>query len=275
MSRFEGKVALITGAARGQGRAHAIGFADEGANVAICDLGKDDAVESVPYGLASADDLDETAKLAEDHGAKTIVGRLDVRDGAALQAFADRVIAEFGHIDVLVVNAGILSFGALTEISEEQFTEVFDINVKGAWNTLRAVVPYMAERKYGRIVVAGSAGSLIGFPNMGHYCASKHALLGLTRSLALEQGKNNVTVNIICPAMVATPMVKNDFAYGLMSPDDPTEDAAIEIHRRLNAMDTPWVEPEEITRLVLFLASEDARHMTGSAIPIDMGFTAT
>jgi SDR family mycofactocin-dependent oxidoreductase len=275
MNRFDGRVVLITGAARGQGRTHAIGFAAEGADIAICDLGAADAVGTAPYALSSSDDLDETARLAEAEGARVVVERLDVRDGAALQAFADRTIAELGQIDILIVNAGILSFGALTDITEEQFDDVFDINVKGAWNTIRAVVPHMAERQYGRVVVAGSAGSLIGFPYMGHYCATKHALLGLTRSLALEHGKNNVTVNLVCPAMVATPMVKNSAAYGLMNPDNPTEEAAVEIHKSLNAMDTPWVEPEEITRLVMFLASEDARHMTGSAVPIDMGFTAS
>lgn len=275
MNRFEDKVVLITGAGRGQGRTHAVGFAEEGADIAICDLGGEISVDSAPYALGSADDLAETERLVRATGRRVVAERLDVRDASALKALADRTIRELGQIDVLIVNAGILSFGAVTEIGEQQYDEMFDINVKGAWNTLRAVVPHMAQRKYGRVVIAGSAGSLIGFPYMGVYCAAKHALLGLTRSLALEQGKNNVTVNIVCPAMVATPMVKNDAAYSLMNPDNPTEQAAIEIHRTLNAMDTPWVQPEEITRLVMFLASEEARHMTGSAIPIDMGFTAT
>lgn len=275
MGRFDGKVVFITGAARGQGRAHAEGFAREGADVAICDLGDGATVGTVPYALGTADDLSETARLVQAAGRRALVDRLDVRDGDALIAFADRAVEEFGQIDVLVVNAGILSFGMLTEISESQYDDLFDINVKGAWNTIRAVVPHMEKRRFGRIVLTGSAASLIGFPNMGLYCAAKHALLGMTRSLALEQGRNNITANIVCPAMVATPMVKNEAAYRLMNPDDPTEEAAAAIHRTLNAMDTPWVEPEEITSLVMFLASEEARHMTGSAVPIDMGFTAT
>jgi SDR family mycofactocin-dependent oxidoreductase len=275
VKRFEDKVVFITGAAGGAGPAPARGVAEEGADVAICDLGGETSVASAPYKLGSADDLSETERLVQETGRRAVTARLDVRNAAALKQLADRTVSELGKIDILIVNAGILSFGALTEITEQQYDDIFDINVKGAWNTIRAVVPHMVSRKYGRIVVAGSSGSLIGFPNMGHYCAAKHALLGMTRSLALEQGANNITANIVCPAMVATPMVKNEAAYGLMNPDNPTEEAAIEIHKTLNAMGTPWVEPEEITRLAMFLASEDARHMTGSAVPIDMGFTAT
>lgn len=272
-NRFEGKAVLITGAARGQGRTHAVGFAREGADVAICDVGGGD-VASAPYALGSADELSETARLVHAEGRRAVVGRFDVRDYSAMSEFVQRALAEFGKIDILVTNAGILSFGAMVDLTDEQWNDIFDINVKGVWHAVKAVVPQMQERGYGRVVIAGSVGSLIGFPGIGHYTATKHALNGITKSLALELAPRGITVNLVCPSTVKTPMIQNDAAYALMSPDDPSESAAARIHEMHNAMGVPWYEPEEVTKLVLFVASDDARYMTGVAIPLDMGFTA-
>jgi SDR family mycofactocin-dependent oxidoreductase len=263
---------FITGAGRGQGRAHAVAFAREGADLAISDICAE--IASVPYGLSSDSDLAETVQLCEAEGAKVISERVDVRDYDQVQRFADRTLSEFGKIDVLAANAGIFTFGTLTELSAEQFGDMIDTNLKGVWHSVKAVVPSMAERQYGRIVITGSSASLIGYPNVGHYVAAKHGVLGLTKSLALEQAANGITVNCVCPAAVRTTMLENEAAYALMSPDDPTRDTAMSVMETLNAIPVPWVEPEEVSKLVLFLASDDARYMTGGEVKLDMGLTA-
>ena len=271
--RFEGKNVVITGGGRGQGRSHAVAFAREGANVAVCDVCED--VASVPYGLSGASDLEETARLCQAEGATVISERVDVRSFDQVKAFADRAIDELGQVHVLVPNAGIFSFGTLTELPEQQFSDMIDTNLKGCWHAMKAVVPHMADNGYGRVVVIGSSASLIGYPNVGHYAAAKHGVLGLTKSLALEQAANGITVNCVCPSSVHTQMLENEAAYALMSPDNPTLEAALPVLTSLNAIPEPWVEPEEISKLVLFLASDDARYMTGGEVKVDMGLTAS
>jgi SDR family mycofactocin-dependent oxidoreductase len=273
MRRFEGKTALITGAAHGQGRSHAIGFAREGADVAICDIAEQ--IGWIPYPLGTGDELEETRRLCEAEGARVIVERVDVRDYGQVKAFVDRAAAELGKIDVLVPNAGIFTFGQLHELPDEQFGDMFDINVKGVWHTCKAALPHMIERGYGRIVAIGSSASLIGYPNVGHYCAAKHAVLGMIKSLALEQAANGITANVVCPSGVGTVMIRNEAAYAVVSPDDPTDEGAAEAYKSLNAIPVPWAEPEDITGLVLFLASDEAKYMTGGEVKIDMGLTAS
>jgi SDR family mycofactocin-dependent oxidoreductase len=271
--RFEGKAALITGAARGQGRSHALALAREGANLAICDIVRD--IATVPYGLSAQSDLDETVSLCEREGAKVVVDRVDVRNYGEVKAFADRAIAELGQIHVLIPNAGIFTFGTLTEMSEEQFGDMIDVNLKGVWHAVKAVVPHMAEHQYGRVVIIGSSSSLIGYPNVGHYTAAKHGVLGLTKSLAVEQAANGITVNCVCPTGVRTTMLENEAARELVSPDNPTREAAMAVFQSMNAIPRPWLEPEDVSKLVLFLASDDSMYMTGGEVKIDMGLTAT
>lgn len=271
--RFEGKAALITGAARGQGRSHAIALAREGADIAICDIGED--IATVPYGLAGRSDLDETARLCEAEGAKVVAELADVRSYAQVKAFADRAIAALGQIHVLIPNAGIFTFGTLTEMSEEQFGDMIDVNLKGAWHAVKAVVPHMAEHQYGRVVIIGSSSSLIGYPNVGHYTAAKHGVLGLTKSLAVEQAANGITANCVCPTGVHTTMLTNEAAFELVSPENPTLEGAMAAFQAMNAIPRPWLEPEDVTKLVLFLASDDAQYMTGAEVKLDMGLTAT
>jgi SDR family mycofactocin-dependent oxidoreductase len=270
--RFEGKVAFITGAARGQGRSHALNFAREGAAVAVSDICAD--VASVPYGLSKDGDLEETVRLCEAEGVRAISARVDVRDYEQVAAFAARTRDELGEIDVLVANAGIFTFGTLTEMSSEQFDDMIDTNLKGTWHTVKAVVPGMAERKYGRVVIIGSSASLIGYPNVGHYVASKHAVWGLTKSLALEQAPNKVTVNCVCPTGVHTTMLENEAAYALMNPENPTLEGALPALASLNPLGDPWLEPEDVSRMVLFLASDEAHYITGAEFKVDMGLTA-
>jgi SDR family mycofactocin-dependent oxidoreductase len=273
MARFEGRTVLITGAARGQGRAHAVAFAREGADVAICDICRD--VASVPYPLGTRAELDETAALVEAEGRRALVGEVDVRSWDHVQAFASRAIDEFGQVDVLVANAAIFGSAAtLDEMTEEQFDDMVATNLKGVWLSIKAVVPHMSARGYGRIVVTGSTGTFIGAPHFGHYVATKHAIDGLVKSLALEQGANGITANLVCPTAVGTTMLLNDALYPLFSPDDPTREAMGEIMKTLHATPEPWLDPEDVSRVVLFLASDDARHMTGGAVKVDMGWTA-
>ena len=272
MGRFEGRSVLITGAARGQGRSHAVAFAREGASVAICDVCED--IKSVPYSLGGLRDLQETREQCLAEGAAVIADRVDVRDYGQVQAFVERAVHEHGSVDVLVPSAGIFSFGSAIELTEAQFRDMLDVNVLGVWHVLKAGLPHMVERQYGRVITTGSGLALVGCPHISHYSASKHAIIGLTKSVALEHGANNITANCVCPGNVGTDMIRNDALYALMSPDDPTEDAARVVLTSLNPIPLPWTTPADVSNVVLFLASEDARHITGAEVKVDLGFLA-
>lgn len=271
--RFEGRTALVTGAARGQGRAHAIALAREGADVAVCDICSD--IASIPYPLASKTDLEETVRLVEAEGRRAIAAEVDVRSWEQVSGFARQAIAELGKVDVLVANAGIFASSAfLHELEEQAWDDMIDTNLKGVWLSIKAVVPHMIERRYGRIVVIGSTATFIGAPSFGHYCASKHALDGLVKTLALEQGANGITANIVAPTGVGTTMILNDELYRIFNAAEPTQEAMGQILASLHASQRPWLDPEDVTPVVLFLASDDAQSVTGSVYKVDMGYTA-
>lgn len=272
MGRFEGKSVFVTGAARGQGRSHAVHFAREGADVAVSDLCGQ--VATVPYEMSTEDDLAETVRLCEAEGARVVSGRVDVRDYDQVDAFGKRVVEELGKIDVLVANAGIFGNSKLIEMPPQMFRDMVDVNLTGVFNTLRCVIPGMVERQYGRIICTGSVCSLMGFPNVSHYVAAKHGVDGLVKSLAHELGPENVTINLLVPNGVGTAMILNQPTYELMSPDNPTLEAAKPGMATGNAIPLPYVEPEDVSRVVLFMASDDARYTTGSAVKIDLGRTS-
>jgi SDR family mycofactocin-dependent oxidoreductase len=272
MRRFEGRTVLVTGAARGQGRSHALLFAREGASLALCDICED--VGTVLYGLGTEEELAETARMCQAEGAKVIAERVDVRSYPEVEAFVDRAVAEFGKVDVALANAGIFGMTPIAEMPPEQFADMVDINLKGVFHTIRAVLPGMKFQQYGRIIATGSVCSLVGVPNVGHYVAAKHGVAGLVKSVAKEVGADGITANYIVPNGVGTAMIRNRPTYELMSPDDPTEEAAIPIMASMNAIPKPWVEPEDVSKVVLFLASDDAQYTTGSAVKIDLGMTA-
>lgn len=272
MRRFEGKAVLVTGAARGQGRSHAIHFAREGADVAVCDICAQ--VATVPYEMSTEGDLAETVRLCEAEGARVVSDQVDVRDYEQVDAFARRVLSELGKIDVLVANAGIFGNSRLVDMPPQMFRDMVDVNLTGVFNTLRCVVPGMVERRYGRIVCTGSVCSLMGFPNVSHYVAAKHGVDGLVKSLAHEVGPENVTINLLVPNGVGTGMILNEATYRLMSPDDPTLEASKPGMATGNAIPLPYVEPEDVSKVVLFMASDDARYTTGSAVKIDLGRTS-
>ena len=270
--RFAGRTVLITGAGRGQGRAHALAFAREGANVAVCDICEE--IASAPYEMASADDLAETVRLCEAEDARVVSAEVDVRDYGAVERFTEQTLEAFGGIDILIANAGIFTYSPIATMPLEQFDETIDVNLRGVFHTVRAALPSMEGRGWGRVILIGSTASLVGTGNVGHYTAAKHAVLGLTKSLAVEQGPNGITANCICPTSVGTRMIRNDACYALLSPDDPTAEKAAQVLKEINAIPDAWVEPEEISELVLFLASDAAAHITGADLKVDMGYVA-
>jgi SDR family mycofactocin-dependent oxidoreductase len=272
MGVLDGKVALITGAARGQGRSHAVTFAREGANVVLTDLCAE--LPSVTYPMPAAVELDETAQLVRDVGGQAITQIADVRDGGALDQLVSSGLDAFGRIDIVCANAGISTYGKLWEFSRAQFDEMISINLTGVWETCRAALPQMIERgEGGSLIATSSCAGLRGFPNAGHYSAAKHGVVGLMKSFAVELGEQSIRANAVCPFTVATKMIMNEVGYSHMTGgQDPTEEAARKIFQSMNILPTPWIEPEDVSAVYLLLASDAGRFITGQAIAIDAGF---
>ncbi len=268
---FVGRVAVITGGARGQGRSHALELARRGADIAVCDLGHD--LASVGYPLSTADDLAETARLVEEQGRACFSVVADVRDLEAMVGFVDGAVAALGSADILVANAGVSTLGSICTMDASEWSETIDTNLTGVFNAMRAAAPHMRRRRWGRIVGISSMMGRSSSPGIPAYVASKWGVIGLCKSVAYELAAFGVTVNAIAPGNVSTPMIHNDVLYGLMRPDlaHPTTDDVAPGMAALHVQPVPWLEPEEITAAVVFLASEAARHMTGSVIVVDAG----
>jgi SDR family mycofactocin-dependent oxidoreductase len=273
--RLEGKVALITGAARGQGRSHAAVLATEGADIVAVDLCG--PVASVAYPLSTPDDLAETAKLVTAAGRRveTFVG--DVRSSADMRAATDLALSTFGKIDIVVANAGIWTPGSVWEMDDQTWADMIDINLTGTFNTVRFAIPQMIERKSGSLVLISSTCGVKALGWMPHYNAAKHGVMGLTRSLALDLGPYLVRANAILPSTVNTPMIHNDPSYRIYRPDleNPTREEAMSGFYGHNAMPLPYVEPEDVSEAVLFLASDASRYVTGIGLPVDLGTIQT
>jgi (+)-trans-carveol dehydrogenase len=273
--RVDGKVALITGAARGQGRSHALRLADEGADIIALDAAAQVA-ESAPYPLATVADLDETAREVKARGRRVVVRQVDVRDGEALTAVVAEGVAELGRLDIVLANAGIMSVGASFELSEQTWSEMIDINLSGAWRTAKAAIPHMiAAGNGGSIVLTSSIAGLIAQPGLAHYVSAKHGIVGLMKTLALELAPVNIRVNSVHPTTVDTPMIQNEPTYRVFLPDDPspTREKFTVPATEMNALPIPWIETIDVTNAVLFLASDEARYITGVSLPIDAGAT--
>jgi len=206
MGALDGRVAFITGGARGQGRAHALALAAEGANVVIADAPR--PMADLTYPLGTEDDLRETAEQVEKLGGLCLTITMDVRDSAAVGAAVEETVSRLGSLDIVVANAGIVSTGPLEEVTDEIWHQLMDTNLTGAFHTLRAAVPVMRRQRFGRIVVTSSMGGRMGIPELAAYNATKWGVIGLAKSVALEVAKEGITVNVICPTTVQTPMVQ-------------------------------------------------------------------
>ena len=274
MGLFDGKVAFITGAGRGQGRATALRLAEEGADIIALDIAAT-PLTSVPYELASMDDLDETVRLVRDRGRRALKGVADVRTLAEVQAVVDAGLREFGKIDLVHANAGIGSWAVTWEMAEDTWQEMIDINLTGVFHAVRAALPSMVERgEGGALVLTSSTAGLIGYMNTAHYTAAKHGVIGLVKVLAQELGPHRIRVNAVCPTTVNTPLVINDATFELFAPDveNPGPDDVREAFAGLNAYhDLPWIEPGDVAEAVVWLLSDQARYVTGVALPVDGG----
>lgn len=274
MGKLDGKVALVTGAARGQGRSHALRMAEEGADLIISDLCRD--LATVPYPLARPEDLLDTQREIEKLGRRCVASQTDVRDTAAVQAMVDEGVAELGRLDIAVANAGVCGFGKLWELSDEQWDEMIGVDLSGVFKTMRAVTPHMLAQGSGRIVATSSMGGRMGNPNLAHYVAAKWGVIGLVKTLALEVADRGITVNAVCPATVDSDMVHNAALYGLFAPDltDPTKEDVEPRYAAMSPMGVPWVAPADITNAVMFLVSDDARYISGSTIDVSTAAAA-
>lgn len=271
--RVEGKVAFITGAARGQGRSHAVQLAQEGADIIAIDICKQ--LEGVDFPMSTPEDLAETVALVEKQGRRIIAAQADVRDYDALKAVVDDGVAQLGRLDIVVGNAGIGSTGArMHQITEQIWQDTIDVNLTGVWHSVKAAIPHIIEGgRGGAIVLTSSVGGLKAHPHIGHYIAAKHGVVGLMRTLGVELGKYNIRVNTVHPSQVNTPMAMNDWTYRMFRPDleNPTQDDFAPVSQQMHILPVPWVEPEDISNAVLFLVSDEGRYVTGATLPVDAG----
>jgi (+)-trans-carveol dehydrogenase len=274
--RLEGKVAFITGAARGQGRSHAVRLAQEGADIIAVDIAKQ--VDSVAYPMATPDDLAETVRQVEALDRRIVATQADVRDYGAVKQALDDGVARLGRLDIVSANAGIASYGPAAELDETTWQDMIDTNLTGVWHTAKAAIPHLKAGGHGgSIILTSSTAGLKAYQGLGHYVAAKHGVVGLMRTLALELAPDFIRVNSVHPTNVDTDMVQNAATYALFAPDLPedqrTKQTLAPRFQALNALPVPWVEPVDISNAVLWLASDESRYITGITLPVDAGTT--
>jgi SDR family mycofactocin-dependent oxidoreductase len=271
--RVEGKVAFITGAARSQGRSHALRLAQEGADIIAVDIAG--PVPSIKmYPPATEEDLAETVRQVEALDRRIVARKADVRDSGALKAALDEGVAELGRLDIVLANAGVFEIQAALDLTDDAWREMIDINLTGVWNTCKVALPHLIEGgRGGSIVLTSSVAGLKGIPNTVHYTAAKHGVVGIMRTLANEFAPQSIRVNTVHPTSVDTVMIQNEKTYGLFDPDNPnpTQESATPVFQSINALPVPWVDSVDISNAILFLASDEARYITGVTLPVDAG----
>ncbi|WP_305080846.1 mycofactocin-coupled SDR family oxidoreductase [Pseudonocardia terrae] len=272
MGRVEGKVAFITGAARGQGRSHAVRLAEEGADIIAIDTTKQ--VDSVPYPLATAEDLAETVRLVEALDRRIVAREADVRDAASLAAAVEAGVGEFGRLDIVCANAGISSPASTLEMSEQTWQDMLDINLTGVWKSLKVSVPHIISGgRGGAVVITSSLAAIWANENTAHYSAAKAGLVMMAKVMAKEWAEHSIRVNTVHPTTVATDMILNDATYKLFRPDleNPTRTDFEEAARTLNRLPVAALEPRDISETVLHLVADSGRYITGTTQVVDAG----
>lgn len=272
--RVEGKVAFITGAARGQGRSHAVRLAEEGADIIAIDIcGPITAGSPIP--AATPEDLAETAELVKSLDRRIVTAEVDVRDFDAVKAAVDSGVEQLGRLDIVVANAGIGNGGeTLDKTSQEDWTDMIGVNLEGVWKSVKAAVPHLISGgNGGSIILTSSVGGLKAYPNTGHYIAAKHGVVGLMRTFAVELGQHSIRVNTVHPTNVSTPMFMNQGTFKMFRPDleNPGPEDLAPVAQFMHVLPVGWVEPVDISNAVLFLASDESRYITGLPMTIDAG----
>ena len=271
--RVEGKVAFVSGAARGQGRSPAVRLAEEGADIIAVDICV--PIDNLAYPHSTPEDLAETVELVKAQNRRIVAAEVDVRDYDALKARVDNGVEQLGRLDIIVANAGVGTDGRkLHKIRENVWQDMIDINLSGVWRTVKAGVPHiLSGGRGGSIVLTSSVGGRKAYPNTGHYIAAKHGVIGLMRAFAVELGQDMIRVNSVLPSQVSTTMVMNDSTFRLFRPDlpNPGPDDFAPISQMMHTLPVPWVDAIDISNAVLFLASDESRYITGVSLPVDAG----
>jgi SDR family mycofactocin-dependent oxidoreductase len=272
--RLQGKVAFITGAARGQGRSHAVRLAEEGADIIAIDV-CGPVSSNTQIEPATPEDLTETADLVKRLNRRIVAAEVDVRDYAALKSAVDSGVEQLGRLDVVCANAGIGNGGqTLDRTNEADWTDMIDVNLSGVWKTVKAAVPHLiSQGQGGSIILTSSVGGLKAYPHTGHYIAAKHGVVGLMRTFAVELGRHSIRVNSVHPTNVNTPLFMNEGTMKLFRPDlaNPGKDDLAVAAQFMHVLPVGWVEPVDISNAVLFLASDEARFITGLTMTVDAG----
>jgi len=273
-NRFQDCTIFITGAARGMGRAHALAFAREGARLVLCDACRQ--YKTVPYPLPQPEELTSLATEIDHMGRPVLAAQVDVTDLAAMQALVEQAQYELGPIDIVVANAGLYSFAPSWELTEEQWDETVNVDLKGVWITCKVCIPQMLNRRNGKIICISSTAGIKGMANLAHYVAAKHGVLGLVKTLAIELAPYNINVNAVCPTSVDTAMCRNQALYDVFAGGpgpQATYEHMLELMNALNLFpDRNLLPSEAVSAAVLWLASDEARHLTGCALPVDAGY---
>ncbi|CAA9217584.1 MAG: 3-oxoacyl-[acyl-carrier protein] reductase [uncultured Arthrobacter sp.] len=275
MGRLEGNVAFITGAARGMGRSHAVRLAEEGADIIAVDICG--PVDTASYAMGTEEDLADTARAVAALGRRVVTTKLDVRDLDALESALQQGVSELGRLDIVVANAGIVSNFGIVDMTPKHWQEMIDINLTGVWNTCKVATPHLiAGGRGGSMILVSSVAGLKGFANVSHYVAAKHGVLGLSRGLAIELAPHSIRVNTVHPTQVNTPMIMREEIFRVFRPDldDPKVEDFASASQEMHQLPVPWVESSDVSNAVLYLASSDARYVTGTALQIDAGSLA-